>query len=116
MELIFNKAILQNEALYIGKPVKKEIKWMRGDEEITAIIYVKPLSYQSAVGDLTAVANDGDVTAQRIAESVVDENGDTVFTAGDIDGTANPERGAISSSLTIALLNAIGEVNGLGKN
>lgn len=114
--MILNKDALNNDALFIGKPVKKEIKWFHGDEEFKADIYVKPLSYQSAVGDLTAVANDGDVTAQRIAESIVDENGDTVFTVGDIDGTANPERGAISSSLTMALLNAIGEVNGLGKS
>ncbi len=103
---------------FIGKPVEKEITWHNGDSENTATVYVKPLSYHEAMGEIDAM-NDGkdnsQAVAARIASSIVDEKGNSVFTPGDVDGTANPERGAICSSLTMALLTAIGEVNGLGK-
>ncbi|MBS9781478.1 MAG: phage tail assembly chaperone family protein, TAC [Gammaproteobacteria bacterium] len=106
------------DTCFIGKPIEKEITWHNGDSENTATVYVKPLSYHEAMSDIDTMNDSEDnrkAVAKRIASSIVDEDGNAVFTPGDIDGTANPERGAICSSLTIALLSAIGEVNGLGK-
>jgi len=100
---------------FAGKIVKKEITFKNGDDDVTVDVYVKPLSYAATVAALSA-GEDGDQVAERIAASIVDSNGKQIFTAGDITGEANPERGALNGSLTFALLAAIGEVNGLGKS
>ncbi len=106
------------EQCFIGKPVEKEITWHNGTGEHTATVFVKPLSYDEAIAQIDAYNNESDnkqAIAERIASSIVDENSEPVFTVGDIDGSADPERGAICSGLTMSLLGAIGEVNGLGK-
>jgi len=77
--------------------------------------YIRPLSYSSAVSDIRAMAGDGDAVAGRIANSVCDEHGKAVFTAADITGESDEERGSLDGALTMALLKAIGEVNNLGK-
>lgn len=106
---------LKKSGAFTGAPVKREISWRQGDEEYTAEVNIKLLSYSSAVADLMAYREGGDGVAARIAASVVDDEGNPVFTVGDINGSADPERGALSESLTMALLAVIGEVNGLGK-
>ena len=123
MELSLNT--LQEAGAFTGAPVEKEIKWKQGGKEITAITFVRKLSYQSAVSDVREFG--GDVTAGRIASCICDKNGKPVFTVDDITG--NPidrkndskeekekkdkirERGPLNHDLTMALLNAIGEVN-----
>lgn len=99
---------------FTGAPVEKEITWKQGDDEHTATVYVRRLSYHSATSELS-VAKDGMAIAGRIAGSICDKNGKAVFSVADIIGEADPERGPLNSELTMALLKAIGEVNSLGK-
>lgn len=103
---------LKTMGAFTGAPVAREITWKQGDDEFTATVYVKPLSYNSAVSDIRSSIAKTDAIAGRIAACICDENGDPVFTVDDITGKADPDRGALSESLTIALLAVIGEVNG----
>lgn len=100
---------------FTGEPVEREITWRQGDNELTAIVYVRPLSYKSAVADISSATNGGDTIAGRIASSICDGDGKPVFSVGDITGDAVPERGPLNSALTMALLTVISEVNGVGK-
>ena len=89
---------------------KKAISWLSPDgDTITADVYVKPLSFAAVVKSLDNTAPRDEVYAHNIAASICDENGNPLFTVGDILGTSTPERGAMSRELTIALLSAIGE-------
>ena len=123
---------LQAAGAFTGAPVEKEVTWKQGDKELTATVYVRPLSYLSAVNDLRAMAGKTDGVAGRIAASICDEHGKPVFTPEDItdgpiikgedgkpllDGDGIPRRtgGALDGNLTMALLVAIHEVNDPGK-
>jgi len=116
---------LQSSGGFTGAPVKREIEWARGDETLTFDVYVRRLSFQTAVSDVHALAGHGDLAANRIAHSICDEHGARVFKVSDItgineDGTPvlnddGTERGGIDNNLTLSLLSVIGEVNGLGK-
>ncbi len=106
---------LKEAGAFTGAPVEKEITWKQGDAELTATVYVRPLSYMAAVSDLRAIAGKADGVAGRIAASIVDEQGRPVFTPGDITGEADPDRGPLDGNLTIALLAVINEVNNTGK-
>ena len=107
---------LKTIGAFTGAPVEKEIKWKQGEEEYTATVFIRPLSYKSTVSDLQGVNDKKDPVAVRIACSVCDETGTPIFTADDITGDADPERGALDGNLAMALLAAIAEVNYLGKN
>lgn len=104
---------LKTMGAFTGAPVEKEISWKKGDEEFTATVFVRPLSYISTVSDLTSAHSKGDPVAGRIAACICDSAGKPVFTPDDINGQADPERGPLDGNLTMALLAAIGEVNGL---
>ena len=106
---------LKELGAFAGAPVEKEIEWNQGDEKFTAKTFIRKLSYRSAVADLTASARSGDMVAGRIAACICDEAGKPVFEVGDITGEKDPVRGPMDHNLTIALLNAIAEVNSLGK-
>lgn len=106
---------LKEMGAFTGAPVQKDIAWKQGDKELTATVFVRPLSYKSAVSDITSISQKRDPVAGRIAACICDENGKAVFTADDITGDADPERGPLDGNLTMALLEVIGEVNGLGK-
>lgn len=106
---------LKAAGAFTGAPVEKQIKWKQGDQELEATVYVRPLGYRAAVSDLAAAGGKVDPVAGRIAASICDAEGKPVFTPGDITGEADPERGALDGNLTVALLVAIGEVNGAGK-
>ena len=108
-------AALKEVGAFTGAPVKREITWKQGDQEFTATVYVRPLSYQAAVADLAALAGKGDAIAGRIAACICDAEGKPVFTPADITGEADPERGPLSAELTMALLQVIAEVSGVGK-
>ncbi|WP_394243894.1 phage tail assembly chaperone family protein, TAC [Halopseudomonas laoshanensis] len=114
MDLSINS--LQKMGAFAGPPVKRPITWKVGGEEFNATTYVRRLSYTSAIGGIEANKNGGDRVAARIASSICNEQGEPVFTVGDITGEADPERGPLDESLTMALLTVIGEVNGLGKS
>lgn len=107
---------LKEMGAFTGAPVEKEIAWRKGDDEYTATVYVRRLSYKSAMSDLKAMkADDGDFGAGRIATCICDKEGKPIFTVADITGDADPDRGPLDGSLTLALLSVIGEVNELGK-
>lgn len=106
--------VLKEKGGFTSPPVEKEVKWEQDGESLSATVYVRKLSYHSAVGDLLG-ARYGDSVARRIAANICDEKGEAVFTPEDITGEADPDRGPLNSALTMALLNLIGEVNGLGK-
>ncbi|OHV13013.1 phage tail assembly chaperone family protein, TAC [Kushneria phosphatilytica] len=106
---------LRDAGAFTGAPVEKEISWKQGDEEYGATVHVRPLSYQTAMTDITSVRAGGDVAAARIAYCICDEQGEPVFKAADITGDADPERGPLNHNLTMELLRVISEVSGLGK-
>jgi len=109
-------AELQKINAFCGEPVEREITWMQGEQEYTATVYVRRMSYKTTVSDLqNAKDGSGAVLAGRIASCICDEKGKAVFTVADITGEADPQRGPLDSHLTMALLTVIGEVNGLGK-
>lgn len=105
---------LKEVGAFTGAPVQREITWRQGDKDLTASVYVRALSYKSAVSDINSVKG-GDHIAGRIAACICDEAGKPVFTPGDITGDADPERGPLNPNLTLALLAAISEVTDLGK-
>lgn len=120
---------LQQAGGFAGAPVEREVSWKVGKEEYTATVYVRKLSYHSAVGDIRAIANHEELAAARIANCIVDEEGKPVFQVSDVtgvlpDGTPvmtvtdgqSVERGPMIDSLVTALLVVIGEVNDLGKS
>lgn len=100
---------------FAGAPVEKEIEWSQGDEKFKAKTFIRKLSYRTAVADIHSFGS-GDLVAGRIAACICDENGKPVFEVGDITGDSDPARGPMNHNLTIALLDAIAEVNNfLGK-
>ena len=106
---------LKSIGAFTGAPVEKEIKWKQGEEEYTATVFIRPLSYRSTVSDLQAASDKKDPVATRIASCVCDAEGKPIFTTDDITGDADPERGALDGNLAMALLSAIAEVNFMGK-
>ncbi|HAT4981694.1 TPA: phage tail protein [Serratia marcescens] len=106
---------LKENGAFTGRPVEKEITWKQGEKELTATVFVRPLGYYTAQADILAIGGKVDGVAGRIAASICDETGKPVFTAADITGEADPERGALDGNLTVALLVAIQQVNNLGK-
>lgn len=119
---------LKGAGSFTGRPVEKEIKWRQNGTDFTATIFVRPLGYQTAVGDVISVASKQDTIAARIAASICDEHGNPVFsspldiTHGPLDPVElekDPEStkrlGSLDGALSVALLFAIQEVNDLGK-
>ncbi|MCX4186774.1 phage tail assembly chaperone family protein, TAC [Methylophaga sp. OBS4] len=101
---------LLNADNFTGPPVKKTVKWKQDGEELEAEVFVRKLPYQAAVDD-SAAMNMDERLSRQVALCVCDENGQPVFTAGDITGAADPERGPMRRELFIALVNVVGEVN-----
>ena len=106
---------LQSAGAFTGAPVEREIEWEQDGQTLKATAFVRKLSYKSAVSDVRLYGASGDMVAGRIAACICDEKGKPVFTVGDITGEANPERGPLNHNLTVALLNAIAEVNSSAK-
>lgn len=69
-----------------ARPVEREISWKHGGDDFTATVFVKPLSYASAVSDIVASRTGGDSLASRIAMCIVDEDGLPIFDPADITG------------------------------
>lgn len=112
---------LKEVGAFTGAPVEKEITWKQGDDELTAVVYVRRLSYNSALEDLKALSKKTEAAAGRIASCICDEFGKPVFTTEDIsEGPVINEEtgeraGPLCSELTWALLSVIAEVNSPGK-
>jgi hypothetical protein len=105
---------LKKSKAFTSRPVAKIIEWENGGKKHKFTTYVRPLSYQTAVGDIAAHRG-ADPLASRIASSICDAEGRAVFTVGDITGEADPEKGALDPDLTNLLLIAIGQVQNVGK-
>ena len=100
---------------FTGAPIKKTITWKKKGDEYSAIVHVRLLSYLSTVAELNAISSEhSDAVAGRIAACICDAEGKPVFTPEDITGEADPARGPLDGSLTLALLTVIAEVNRLG--
>lgn len=106
---------LNGVGAFTGAPVRREIEWDQGGDTLRAIVYVRPLSYRSAIADIHAINDGGDAVAARIAACICDQNGEAIFHKHDITGEADPERGPLDGNLTLALLSVIAEVTKLGK-
>lgn len=123
---------LKEMGSFTGAPVEREITWRQGDKELTATVFVRPLSYHSARADVVSSFGKVDGVAGRIAACICDEHGKPVFTPQDItdgpvvlddngepvlddDGLPKRTGGALDGNLTMALLSVIGEVSGAGK-
>jgi len=114
---------------FSGAPVKREIVWKKGGEEYTFDVYIRRLSYHTAVSDVRSLSTDGHIAARRLVHSIVDENGKPVFTFSDITGydeEGNPvlvedengemvERGGLDDALVTLLLVEVSNVNNMGK-
>lgn len=128
---------LVSSGRYVGEPVKEAIEWEHDGDIIKNDVFVRRLSYQTAITDLmpTHEGAFGGATlselrgAFRIAHCIVDDKGEPVFTPAHIlgvneDGSpvyVKDENGdekqwhGIPDTLGQACLAAIGKVNGLGK-
>jgi len=104
---------IREAGAFTGQPVKKTITWTNGDgDEVANDVWVRRLSYASAVGEVRAFNSGGEATAERISACILDESGARVFpTAGHITGEHDDVDGALCDSLVYALLGVIGEVN-----
>lgn len=107
-------ANLTKSKAFTSKPVEKDIEWVKDGVTHKFTTYVRPLSYQTAIGDINA-RNGVDFLASRIASSLCDKDGNAVFTVADLTGQDDPERGAIDPMLTQLFLVAISEVQNQGK-
>lgn len=103
---------LKDMGAFTGAPVEKEIVLKDGNEEKTATVYVRRLSYYTAVSDIKSLSSKSDAVAGRIASAICDKEGKPIFTPGDITGEADPDRGPLSRDIAMELLRVIGEVNG----
>jgi hypothetical protein len=118
---------LQDSGSFTGAPVEKEIKWNQDGKEMVATAFVRKLSYRSAVSDAKQHYGRGDIVAGRISSCICDKDGKPVFSVEDITGCpiedksdsheekerkkSITDRGPLDHNLTIALLDAISEVN-----
>jgi len=110
---------------FAGAPVEREISFKVDGEDVTGTVWVRKMSYQSAVGDIKSLGGD-DIAAARIANCICDENGNQLYKVSDITGfyeDGSPvldedgsPRGGFVESLLLALWTVIAEVNGLGKS
>ena len=70
---------------FTGGPVKKSVQWTHNGEKVSATVYGRPMSYHTAVKDIQAVNGGSDVVAQRIAQSICNEEGEPVFRIQDMN-------------------------------
>lgn len=94
--------------------VKQEIRWTNPNgEEIVMDLWVRRASYHTVTQAWKDAEESKDHLAARIATMICDADGAPVFTAADILGTADPERGPICDTLFFALLGAVNSANGI---
>lgn len=127
MELTLD--VLKDQGGFTGGPVEREVEWIHNGEEVKATVWIRPMSYRTAVKDLTAISKGADVVAHRIAMCVCHSDGSPVFQVSDITGLDENgfpvkvkdadgnevERGPLNRELADALMLLVSEVSGLGK-
>ena len=121
--------VLQTRGGFTGGPVRREVQWTHEGEEVSATVWIRPMSYRTASRDLTTLSKGGDLIAHRLALCVCHEDGTPVFRVSDITGLDENgypitvkdddgnevERGPINRELADALMLLVSEVSGLGK-
>lgn len=126
MALLNKDLLASSRSFTAAAPVQREIKWYVTDDEgneteLSAIVFVRKKSFATVNTEAKFQANDG-VMVARICASIVNEQGQPLFTPEDLMGNSGREladdeveHGPICESLGMALLAAIWEVNGLAK-
>lgn len=126
MALLNKDLLASSRSFTAAAPVQREIKWYVTDDEgnekeLSAIVFVRKKSFATVNTEAKFQANDG-VMVARICASIVNEQGQPLFTQEDLMGNSGREladdeveHGPICESLGMALLAAIWEVNGLAK-
>lgn len=72
---------------FSGAPVKREIVWRdESGEKAVYDVYVRRLSFHTAVTDVLAAVGYGNMAAGRIANSICTEHGAPIFTPYDVTG------------------------------
>lgn len=91
--------------------VKREITWHNpSGEPIVMDVWVRRASYHTITTTWKAAEGNQEHLAARIATMICDEEGNPVFSVGDVLGTADPARGPICDTLFLALITAVNEV------
>jgi len=94
-------------------PVPKTIEWEQNGQTHQTEVYFKPLSWQAVYGRIGQEDEQAsDLIARRLAGSLCDKNGETLYTPEQIQGQGGK---ALCTPLITALLIAMNEVNGEGK-
>lgn len=106
---------LKAAGAFVAAPVKKDIKWHADGKPQQASIYVRVDSFHTLTKRWEEQREGADATAHRIASSVYNEGGEPVFTVEDILGSEESGHGPLTAELTIALLAAIQQANGVSK-
>lgn len=114
MQQLSIEMLKQSGAFAPAKPERREIKWLTDSGDLCeAVVHVRKKSFITLIEE-SRTANDSALTmAARITSSIVDESGKPIFKMEDILG--NEDHGPICESLSMALLSAIYEVNGIGE-
>jgi len=96
-------------AFVADKLTRRKIEWVQNGQDYDGYVYVRPMTYYTAVENIQAAAANGDTeaVAVRIASTICKKDGSPVFTVADILGTANKDRGPLDGNLVLALLGAI---------
>lgn len=106
---------LKAAGAFVAPPVKKDIAWHAGGKLQNATIYIRQDSFHTLTQRWEEQREGADAMANRIAASICNEAGEAVFTVEDIVGSEAAGHGPLTAELTIVLLAAIQEANGVGK-
>lgn len=127
---------------FTGGPVKRQVTYHgvinpeaveKGEPpefgDVVADVWIRPMSYHTAVKDVSAYQSGADIVAHRLAACVCHEDGSPVFQVSDITGVNDDgepvmvkgpdgnliERGPLNKTISDALMTLVSEVSGLGK-
>ena len=103
---------------FVGLPELKTVKYSKDGNDFEFDVYIRKLSYQSAVNDGKSLSKNPDaLVAGRIAACVVDVAGKPVFESVDqVMGLGKyASAGPLNEDLSFALYTAVKEVNYPGK-
>ena len=78
---------IQQVGGFTGGPVKREVTWTAQGEEVSADVWIRPMSYHTAVKDAQAMQNGEDMLAHRLVQCVCNEDGSPLFRLEDVTGT-----------------------------
>lgn len=106
---------LKAAGAFVAPPVKKDITWHADGKPQKATIYIRQDSFHSLTQRWEEQREGADAMANRIAGSICNKAGEAVFTAEDIVGSEASGHGPLTAELTIVLLAAIQEANGVTK-